>query len=182
MKTTLNLDDALLAKAKAQAAQEQTSLTRLIEEGLAKGLLPQDGQTYTVLAQAHYFSDNIPGAIAAAQKGAPLAENGDLALFLASVLGQEDRNAESKAAGELALQKGLKNPGEAWMVIARAVIRDFFEGDDIARFISKMLLVTMLAPLLGPILGAQLLELGSWRFIFVFLTVASDLTMIFLFF
>lgn len=72
--------------------------------------------------------------------------------------------------------------GAAGMVIARAVIRDFFEGDDIARFISKMLLVTMLAPLLGPILGAQLLELGSWRFIFIFLTVASALTMIFLFF
>ena len=41
-------------------------------------------------------------------------------LFLAQVLSQEDRNAESKAAGELALQKGLKSPGEAWMVIARA--------------------------------------------------------------
>ncbi len=100
--------------------QREKDAAVVIEEGLAKGLLPQDGQTYTVLAQAHYFSDNIPGAIAAAQKGAPLAENGDLALFLASVLGQEDRNAESKAAGELALQKGLKNPGEAWMVIARA--------------------------------------------------------------
>ncbi|QSB04012.1 multidrug effflux MFS transporter [Natronoglycomyces albus] len=72
--------------------------------------------------------------------------------------------------------------GAAGMVIARAVIRDFFEGDDIARFISKMMLVTMLAPLLGPILGAQLLELGSWRFIFIFLTVASAITMIFLYF
>lgn len=100
--------------------QREKDAAAVIEEGLAKGLLPQDGQTYTVLAQSHYFSENIPAAIAAAQKGAPLAENGDLALFLAQILGQEDRNAESKAAGELALQKGLKSPGEAWMVIARA--------------------------------------------------------------
>ena len=34
MKTTLDIDDALLANAKALAAQQRTSLTRLIEEGL----------------------------------------------------------------------------------------------------------------------------------------------------
>ena len=34
MKTTLDLSDQLLADAKALAAQERTSLTRLIEEGL----------------------------------------------------------------------------------------------------------------------------------------------------
>jgi Family of unknown function (DUF6364) len=34
MKTTLNLDDKLLAEAKARAARERTTLTRLIEEGL----------------------------------------------------------------------------------------------------------------------------------------------------
>jgi hypothetical protein len=34
MKTTLNLNDALLSQAKAMAAQQRTSLTRLIEEGL----------------------------------------------------------------------------------------------------------------------------------------------------
>lgn len=34
MKTTLNLNDQLLAAAKALAAQQRTSLTRLIEEGL----------------------------------------------------------------------------------------------------------------------------------------------------
>jgi hypothetical protein len=34
MKTTLDLDDHLLAEAKALAAHQRTSLTRLIEEGL----------------------------------------------------------------------------------------------------------------------------------------------------
>jgi tetratricopeptide (TPR) repeat protein len=92
----------------------------VIEEGLAKNILPTDGKTYAVLAQAHYYSDNVPAAIAAAQKGAPLATDGELALFLAQVLGQEDRNAEAKAAAQQALSKGLKSPGEAWMTIARA--------------------------------------------------------------
>jgi hypothetical protein len=34
MKTTLDLNDALLVQAKTLAAQQRTSLTRLIEEGL----------------------------------------------------------------------------------------------------------------------------------------------------
>jgi hypothetical protein len=41
MKTTLNLNDALLANAKALAAQQHTSLTRLIEEGLQLRLSAQ---------------------------------------------------------------------------------------------------------------------------------------------
>lgn len=45
MRTTLDINDALLAKAKAVAAQEHTSLTRLIEEGLVLRLRPQNGRS-----------------------------------------------------------------------------------------------------------------------------------------
>lgn len=100
--------------------EREKEAAAVIEEGLAKGILPADGKTYGALAQAHYYSDDIPAAIAAAQKGGPLTSDGELSLFLAQVLGQEDRNAESKAAAQQALAKGLKNPGEAWMAIARA--------------------------------------------------------------
>ena len=41
MKTTLDLNDQLLAAAKALAAQQRTSLTRLIEEGLELRLRAQ---------------------------------------------------------------------------------------------------------------------------------------------
>jgi hypothetical protein len=43
MKTTLDLNDQLLADAKALAAQQRTSLTRLIEEGLQLRLRAQAG-------------------------------------------------------------------------------------------------------------------------------------------
>lgn len=45
MKTTLNLNDALLADAKALAAQQHTSLTRVIEEGLQLRLRAQKTAT-----------------------------------------------------------------------------------------------------------------------------------------
>ncbi len=41
MKTTLDIDDRLLAEAKVLAARERTSLTRLIEEGLSLRLRPK---------------------------------------------------------------------------------------------------------------------------------------------
>ena len=41
MKTTLNINDQLLADAKSLAAQQRTSLTRLIEEGLKLRLRAQ---------------------------------------------------------------------------------------------------------------------------------------------
>ena len=41
MRTTLDIDDGLLAKAKSQAAKEHTSLTRMIEQGLALRLCPR---------------------------------------------------------------------------------------------------------------------------------------------
>ncbi len=43
MKTTLNLNDRLLADAKVLAAQQRTSLTRLIEEGLQLRLRARAG-------------------------------------------------------------------------------------------------------------------------------------------
>lgn len=42
MRTTLDLNDALLTKAKALAAQEHTTLTRLIEQGLSLRLRAPD--------------------------------------------------------------------------------------------------------------------------------------------
>jgi tetratricopeptide (TPR) repeat protein len=100
--------------------EREAEAAAVIEDGLAKGVLPANGRYYMMIAQAHYFSDNIPGAIAAGQKAAPLAEDGAPALFLAQMYDQEDRNGEAKAAARMALDKGLKKPGDAWMVIARS--------------------------------------------------------------
>jgi DHA1 family bicyclomycin/chloramphenicol resistance-like MFS transporter len=66
--------------------------------------------------------------------------------------------------------------GAAGVVVARAVIRDHFAGDDMTRFTAKMMFVTMLAPMLGPVVGAQLIRFGPWQAVFVFMAVLSVLT------
>ena len=49
MKTTLDIRDDLLAEAKAQAARERTTLTRMIEEGLTLRLRSAKPQRLQVL-------------------------------------------------------------------------------------------------------------------------------------
>ncbi len=60
--------------------------------------------------------------------------------------------------------------GAAGIVIARAVVRDLFDGLAMARFFSTLMLIGGLAPILAPVLGGQILRFTDWRGIFLILT------------
>lgn len=60
--------------------------------------------------------------------------------------------------------------GAAGLVIGRAVARDRFEGVAMLRFLASISLISGLAPILAPIVGAQLLRVTSWRGTFGALT------------
>jgi len=53
--------------------------------------------------------------------------------------------------------------GCAGGVVARAVVRDRFDHTETARMLSLLTLVMGLAPILAPLLGGVLLQLGGWR-------------------
>ena len=54
-------------------------------------------------------------------------------------------------------------------ILGRAIIRDRFEGAEMARVMSLVLAAFITAPLVAPSIGALILTLGSWRWIFWFL-------------
>jgi MFS transporter, DHA1 family, multidrug resistance protein len=54
----------------------------------------------------------------------------------------------------------------AGVVLARAMVRDLYEGERAAQMLSMLMTVMATAPLLGPIVGAQILALAGWRAIF----------------
>ncbi|SEF35709.1 MFS transporter, DHA1 family, bicyclomycin/chloramphenicol resistance protein [Amycolatopsis pretoriensis] len=58
----------------------------------------------------------------------------------------------------------------AGIVIARATVRDLFDGTAMTKFFSTLMLVSGLAPILAPLIGGQLLNWTSWRGVFVVLT------------
>lgn len=65
----------------------------------------------------------------------------------------------------LRLIQGLA--GAAGIVISRAAVRDLYSGVEAARFFSILMLVNGLAPILAPVIGGQLLNVTSWRGVFV---------------
>ena len=98
---------------------------------------------------------------------------GSMCFTLASIACIFVPNVETFIA--LRFAQGLA--GAAGAVVARAIVRDHFEGDNVAKFFSRLVLVSMLAPMLGPILGGQLLKIGPWQLGFVVLTGVSLLGM-----
>lgn len=60
--------------------------------------------------------------------------------------------------------------GAAGQILTRAIARDLFERELVARLMSYTMVVLAVAPIVAPILGAHLTLWFGWRSIFVFLT------------
>ncbi|MCS0499615.1 multidrug effflux MFS transporter [Protaetiibacter mangrovi] len=56
-------------------------------------------------------------------------------------------------------------------VVAMAMVRDLFGGYPLVRMLSRLALVSGLAPVIAPVIGSQLLLVVDWRGLFVFLAV-----------
>jgi MFS transporter, DHA1 family, multidrug resistance protein len=67
----------------------------------------------------------------------------------------------------LRLVQGLA--GAAGLAVARAIVRDLYEGSEVARIFALLSLVSGATPVLAPLLGSQLLRVMSWRGLFVVL-------------
>jgi DHA1 family bicyclomycin/chloramphenicol resistance-like MFS transporter len=74
----------------------------------------------------------------------------------------------------LRLIQGLA--GASGMAIANVVVTDYSRGRQAARLLSRLALVSGLAPIVAPLVGAGLLRVTSWRGIFVVLAGLGILT------
>ena len=98
----------------------QNDAVAIINEGLQKNILSPSFDLYLVLGNAYYSADQIPKTIEAWSKAAPLAKDGETYLNVAKLQLGENHNAEAKEAARQAMAKGVKRPGEAWVVIGNA--------------------------------------------------------------
>jgi DHA1 family bicyclomycin/chloramphenicol resistance-like MFS transporter len=53
------------------------------------------------------------------------------------------------------------------LAIGRAVVRDLYSGAAAARYLSQLMLITGLGPIVAPLVGGQILRFTSWRGAFV---------------
>jgi DHA1 family bicyclomycin/chloramphenicol resistance-like MFS transporter len=57
----------------------------------------------------------------------------------------------------------------AGSILSRTIIRDLFDGPEMARMMSLVLAAFITAPIIAPSVGALMLQIASWRAIFIFL-------------
>lgn len=75
--------------------------------------------------------------------------------------------ALASSVGQLIVWRIVQAAGAcAGPVLARAMARDLYGRDRAAQLLSTLMLVMGIAPLLGPLIGGQVLLVGSWRLIF----------------
>lgn len=75
--------------------------------------------------------------------------------------------ALSPSLGFMLVARFLWGLGAAGVrVTATAMVRDRYEGPEMARAMSFIMSVFLLAPVLAPTVGAAILDLGSWRWTF----------------
>jgi tetratricopeptide (TPR) repeat protein len=91
----------------------------VIKDGMEKGVVKPDYQTYLALGQGYYFTDQPALAIENYRKAAPLAPDGEAYLNLAKILWGENKLGEAKQAAQQALDKGVKNPQDAKKILAQ---------------------------------------------------------------
>lgn len=68
--------------------------------------------------------------------------------------------------------------GGTGIVISRAIVRDLHEGVAAVRYFGMLMLVQSVAPIIAPVLGAQILYVASWRGIFVALAVIGAVLLV----
>lgn len=73
----------------------------------------------------------------------------------------------------LAARAILGCASSAFPVLSLAIIRDLYEGEDMAKLQASVIMLFMAVPTLAPSLGYGILELAGWRAIFIVIGVMS---------
>lgn len=63
--------------------------------------------------------------------------------------------------------------GAAGIVISRASARDMYSGAELTKFFALLMLINGAAPILAPIIGAEIVTFSSWRGVFAVLSVSG---------
>jgi DHA1 family bicyclomycin/chloramphenicol resistance-like MFS transporter len=98
-----------------------------------------------------------------------------IALFIIGSVGC----AMSGSASQMTAWRVLQAVGAcAGPVLTRAMVRDLFDRERAAQMLSTLMLIMGVAPLLGPLVGGQILTFWSWQGIFWSLAAFGVLTLV----
>lgn len=100
--------------------EQDLKAAELISRALQEGKVKPSLEIYRGLGEAYYFSENIAQAAEAFGKADELATDGEMALNHARALAELERWPETKAAANRAISKGVRRPGDAYVILGAA--------------------------------------------------------------
>ncbi|MBQ4855181.1 tetratricopeptide repeat protein [Rhodanobacter sp. B2A1Ga4] len=101
-------------------APNATKAQQVLEEGMSKGVVKPDAETYVLLGQSAEIANNIDKAIGYYNKAQPIATDGEPALRAGRLLLSENKYSQAKGLVQQALDKGVKHKGTAYMLLAES--------------------------------------------------------------
>ncbi|MBT2144123.1 MULTISPECIES: tetratricopeptide repeat protein [unclassified Rhodanobacter] len=104
----------------ADPAPNATKAQQVLEEGMSKGVVKPDAETYVLLGQSAEIANNIDKAIAYYNKAQPIATDGEAALRAGRLLLSENKYSQAKGLIQQAIDKGVKHKGTAYMLLAES--------------------------------------------------------------
>lgn len=93
---------------------------QVLEDGISKGVVKPSADTYVLLGQAAELSNNPSKAIDAYNKAVPIATDGEAALRAGRLLLSDNKYSQAKGLIQQSLDKGVKQKGVAYMLLAEA--------------------------------------------------------------
>lgn len=92
----------------------------VLDDGLAKGVVKPSAEVYKLQGDAAITAGKEDAALAAYQKAAPLAKDGEVMLSVARLQLQKNQYAAAEKSATDAISKGVQHKGQAYMVRAEA--------------------------------------------------------------
>lgn len=68
--------------------------------------------------------------------------------------------------------------GSAAVVLGRAIVRDLYEGEELARIFGRLAVVFGVAPVIGPVIGGGILQFADWRGTFIGLAILGGVLLV----
>ncbi len=85
--------------------------------------------------------------------------------------------AFSANINQFMLGRLLQGSGGAFIAIGYSMIHEKFEDKNAVKLIALMANVTILAPLLGPVVGGVIISLADWRYVFVVIGIVASIAL-----
>jgi len=91
-----------------------------IQDGLGKGIMKPSAENEVLLGKAEYVAGDMQAARQAFDKALPLATDGEPALQIANLELSNGKYSQAKAMINTAISKGVKQMGNAYLVLAES--------------------------------------------------------------